>query len=137
MKNGDKGGNKEAVKGAAHKETWRCVCVLCVFESLYCTVGSGPTLEGNPLPRLHLRERRERVNHDDACALLMTRRHVRTISGACRRVTTPPQRRQRAVGDDRQIRTRKAAEARPDKQILHHAAAIIAFIIGANFSKAE
>lgn len=111
--------------------------MLCAVESLYCTAGSGPTPEGNPLPRLYRRERQERVNHHDACALLMTRRHVGRISGACRRVRTPPQRRQRAVGDDRQIRTRTATEAGPDKQIIHHTAAVIAFIIGENFSKAE
>lgn len=112
------------------------MCV-CVFQSVYCTVGSGPTLEGNPLPRLYRREHQQRVNHGDACALLMTLRHVRRISGARRRVRTPPQRRQRAAGDDRQIRRREAAEARPDKEIIHHAAAIIAFIIGETLSNAE
>lgn len=32
-----------------------CVCFpyVCVFEGLYCTVGSSPRLEGNPLPRLY------------------------------------------------------------------------------------
>lgn len=35
MKNEDKRGNKEAAKGGAHKETWRCAaCATGVQESL-------------------------------------------------------------------------------------------------------
>lgn len=59
---------KREQRGSKRRCTQRDVCLLethslyvcvfsyvciCVFKGLYCTVGSSPRLEGNPLPRLY------------------------------------------------------------------------------------
>lgn len=78
-----KEGTKRRQKAPRTKRPGDARRVLRAFKSLYCTVGRGPILEGNPLPRLYHGGRRERVNHVGACALPVTWRHVRRISGAC------------------------------------------------------
>lgn len=61
-----KEGTKRRQKAPLTKRPGDARRALRAFESLYCGAGGGPTLEGNPLPRLW--ERRERVNQDDARA---------------------------------------------------------------------
>lgn len=124
MKNGDKRGNKEAVKGAAHKEAWRCTaCCVCwgVFPGGWAgvqlwrvilyrggTAGTSATSQSPGCVRS--------ADDTEACS---------RISGACRRERTATSAWSAMMGT---YQTDGGGSPAPRAD---HSAAVFAFITGA------